>query len=49
MSFIGHIFIKNTFEPLKFIDIDADIVRDVNLSEIMSVTISNMRLFALPW
>ena len=49
MSFIGHIFIKNTFEPLKFIDIDADIVRDVDLSEIRSVTISNTRSFALPW
>ena len=49
MSFIGHIFIKTTFQPLKLIRIDADIVQHINLSEIMSVTNGNTRSFALTW
>ena len=49
MSFIGHIFIKTTFQPLKLIRIEADIVQHINLSEIRSVTIGNTRSFALPW
>ena len=49
MSFIGHIFIKTTFQPLKSIRIEADIVQHINLSEIRSVTNGNTRSFALPW
>ena len=49
MSFIGHIFINTTFQPLRFIHIDADIVEHVNLSNIRSVTNGNVRSFALSW
>ena len=49
MSFIGHIFIKTTFQPLRLIYFDADIVQHINLSEIRSVTNGNIRSFALPW
>ena len=49
MSFIGHIFITTTFQSLRLIRIDADIVQHINLSEIRSVTNSNTRSFALPW
>ena len=49
MSFIGHILITTTFQPLRLIRIDADIVQHINLSEIRSVTNSNTRSFALPW
>ena len=49
MSFIGHIFIKTTFQPLRLFRIDADIVQHINLSEIRSVTNSKTRIFALPW
>ena len=38
MSFIGHKFIKTTFQPLRLIRIDADIVQHINLSNIRSVT-----------
>ena len=49
MSFIGHISIKTTFQPLRLIRIDADIVQHINLSEIRSVSNSNTRSFELPW
>ena len=49
MSFIGHIFIKTTFQPMKLIRIDANIVQHINLSDIRSVTNSNTRSFVLPW
>ena len=49
MSFIVHIFIKTSFKPLRLIRIDADIVQQINLSEIRSVTNSNTRSIALPW
>ena len=49
MSLIGHIFITTTFQSLRLIRIDADIVQHINLSEIRSVTNSNTRSFALPW
>ena len=48
MSFIGHMFIKITFQPLRLIRIDADIVQYINLSNIRSVTNDNTRSFALP-
>ena len=47
--FIGHIFIKNTFQLIRFICIDANIVKHVSLSDIRSVTNSNTRSFVLPW
>ena len=49
MSFIGHIFTKTTFQPLKLIRIDVNIVQHINLSDIRSVTNSNTRSFVLPW
>ena len=49
MSFIRHIFIKTTFQPLRLIRIDADIVQYINLCNIRFVTNGNTRSFALPW
>ena len=49
MSFIGHIFIKTTFQPIGYIFIDADIVQHIDLSNIRSVPNGNIRSFALPW
>ena len=49
MLFIGHIFIKNTFQLSRLICIDADIVQHVSLRDIRSVTNSNTRSFLLPW
>ena len=49
MSFIVYIYINTTFQPLGLIRIGADIVQQINLSEIRSVTNSNTRSTALPW